>query len=186
MITFPVLSAQAANWLQRQGFQVEAGPGGSPSSRARLILVAESNDEITSPRDAKPKKPKRRSRFAASRRHGVAKDVKAQLVHHRKKDVAARKAGFTKESLAKLFRPISDLINRKSEDVQGFLDPAIRDRLKASNTVIHHGGDTRVLQYHIWDRDQPSIFHRHHFKYEVQYDPVGTKGGTATTNFRVQ
>lgn len=41
------------------------------------------------------------------------------------------------------------------------------------------------MQYHIWDRAQPSIFHRHHFKYEVQYDPVGTKTGTATTNFSI-
>lgn len=90
---------------------------------------------------------------------------------------------FTSESLAKLFRPVSNLINRKNDDPDGLLDAAIRDRLKASNAVIRHGSDTRVLQYHIWDRDQPSIFHRHHFKYEVQYDPAGTKAGTATTNF---
>jgi 5-methylcytosine-specific restriction endonuclease McrA len=90
---------------------------------------------------------------------------------------------FGKDSLAKLFRPTSDLVNGKVDDVDGLLDPAVRDRLKASNTVIRHGGDTRVLQYHIWDRQQPGIFHKHHFKYEVQYDPFGTKAGTNNTNF---
>lgn len=92
---------------------------------------------------------------------------------------------FPKSDLITLLRPISDLINGKVEDPEGVLDPAIRVRLRASNTIIPHGGDTRVLQYHIWDRAQPSIFHRHHFKYEVQHDSVGTKAGTARTNFCV-
>lgn len=90
---------------------------------------------------------------------------------------------FTRDSLAQIFRPVSDVLNRKVDDVDELLDPAVRERLRASNTVIHHGGDIRVLQYHIWNRDQPGIFHRHHFKYEVQFDPAGTKAGTATTNF---
>jgi hypothetical protein len=85
--------------------------------------------------------------------------------------------------LIRALGPIADLINGKVEDSRAMLDPAIRDRLKASNTVVRHGGDTRVLQYHIWDRAQPTIFNRLHFKYEVQYDPFGTKAGTATTNF---
>ena len=172
-----------SNWFQRQGFQAEASPDGSPSSRARLILVEESSDDITLHRDVKPKRPKARVGLTGSRRSGMVKGVKTPVVRLRKVISTARKAGFTKDSLAKLFRPVSDLINRKIDDVDELLDPAIRDRLKASNTVIHHGGYTRVLQYHIWDRDQPSIFHRHHFKYEVQYDPAGTKAGTATTNF---
>ncbi|HZM05677.1 MAG TPA: HNH endonuclease [Candidatus Saccharimonadales bacterium] len=92
---------------------------------------------------------------------------------------------FTKESLAELFRPISDLINGKIEDASEVLDPAIRDRLKASNTFVRHGSDTRVLQYHIWDRAQPTIFHRHHFKFEVQHDPFGTMAGSATENFSI-
>jgi 5-methylcytosine-specific restriction endonuclease McrA len=93
---------------------------------------------------------------------------------------------FTKDSLAKLFRPISDLINGNEEDDGGLLDPAIRNLLKASTTLVPHSRDVRVLQFHIWARDQPSIFHRHHFKYAIQYDPFGTIGGTATKNFTVE
>ena len=95
-------------------------------------------------------------------------------------------AAFTKESLEKSFRPISDLINGKLPDEDGLLDPAVAGLLKASRAVIPHGGDTRVLQFHINARAQPSIFHPHHFKYAVQYDPFGTKAGSATKNFCIE
>jgi hypothetical protein len=93
---------------------------------------------------------------------------------------------FTKASLEKTFRPISDLINGRMPDDDGMLDPAVAGLLKASRAVILHSGDTRVLQFHINARAQPSVFHPHHFKYAVQYDPFGTKGGTATKNFCIE
>lgn len=93
---------------------------------------------------------------------------------------------FTKDSLVKLYRPISDLINGKAPDEKPLLDPALCGLLRASNTVIPHSGDVRVLQYHINAHGQPTMFHRHHFKYAVQYDPSGTKGGTANKNFCIE
>jgi hypothetical protein len=95
-------------------------------------------------------------------------------------------SAFTKDSLVKLFRPISDLINGNVADEDELLDPVIRNLLKASTTLVAHSRDVRVLQFHIWARDQPSIFHRHHFKYAIQYDPFGTMGGTATKNFTIE
>ena len=95
-------------------------------------------------------------------------------------------AVFTKESLEKTFRPISDLINGKLPDTEGLLDPAVAGLLKASRAVLAHSGDTRVLQFHINARAQPTVFHPHHFKYAVQYDPFGTKAGTATKNFCIE
>ncbi len=93
---------------------------------------------------------------------------------------------FTKESLEKAFRPISDLINGKLPDQSGLMDEAIAGLLKASRAVSPHSKDTRVLQFHINARAQPTIFHPHHFKYAVQYDPFGTIGGTATKNFVIE
>jgi|CZKQ01.1.fsa_nt_gi 5-methylcytosine-specific restriction endonuclease McrA len=82
-------------------------------------------------------------------------------------------------------RRFSDIINGKAPNV-GILDPAIQSRLRASNVVSPHGTDGRVLQYHIWDRAQPDIFDKKHFKYEVQHDPIARYSGTATTNFCIQ
>lgn len=93
---------------------------------------------------------------------------------------------FTKPSLEATFRPLSDLINDKLPDDEGLLDPAVAGLLRASRAVIPHSQDTRVLQFHINARAQPTIFHPHHFKYAVQYDPFGTKGGTATKNFCIE
>jgi hypothetical protein len=93
---------------------------------------------------------------------------------------------FQRDELIEVFQPFSDLINRKTNDDEKLLDASIRSRLKASNTVSPHGTDGRVLQYHIWDREQPDIFAKKHFKYEVQHDPVQRYSGTANTNFAVQ
>jgi len=93
---------------------------------------------------------------------------------------------FQRVELIEVFQPFSDLINRKTNDDEKLLDTSIRSRLKASNTVSPHGTDGRVLQYHIWDREQPDIFAKKHFKYEVQHDPVQRYSGTANTNFSVQ
>jgi hypothetical protein len=95
-------------------------------------------------------------------------------------------AVFTKEKLVALYRPISDLINGKVADDEGLLDPAVAGLLKASRAVTPHSRDTRVLQFHINARAQPSVFHPHHFKYAVQYDPFGTMAGTATKNFCIE
>jgi len=93
---------------------------------------------------------------------------------------------FTKQSLEMLFRPTSDLINGKLPDEGGLLDPSVAGLLKASRAVTPHSRDTRVLQFHINARAQPSVFHPHHFKYAVQYDPFGTMAGTATKNFCIE
>ena len=93
---------------------------------------------------------------------------------------------FSPEELFPLVRPFSEVINGKDPVGIRLLDPVVRTRLKASNTVIRHGTDGRILQYHIWDRVQPDIFDKRHFKYEVQHDAVGRYSGTATTNFAIQ
>lgn len=93
---------------------------------------------------------------------------------------------FTKSSLDKTFRPLSDLINGKLPDDEELLDPAVAGLLKASRAVIPHSQDTRVLQFHINSRVQPTVFHKHHFKYAVQHDPFGTMAGTATKNFCIE
>ena len=93
---------------------------------------------------------------------------------------------FTQNELLPIMRRFSDVINGKLAD-SGSLDPAIQSRLRASNVVSPHGTDSRVLQYHIWDRAQPDIFDKKHFKYEVQHDPVGRYGGKRpTANFCIQ
>ena len=93
---------------------------------------------------------------------------------------------FTKVSLEQAYRPISDLINGKLPDRDGLLDPAVAGLLKAGRAVYPHSKDTRVLQFHINARAQPTIFHPHHFKYAVQYDPFGTIGDTAAKNFVIE
>jgi len=100
--------------------------------------------------------------------------------------VAAKSETFSKEKLIAAYRPFAELINGKVADEKGLLDPAMIGLLRASKTVEPHGGDTRVLQFHINAKAQPSIFHRDHFKYAVQYDPFGTKAGTATKNFCIE
>lgn len=175
--------AAAVQWFQRRGFQLEAEADGSPTGTARLILVKGSRADAASNVVKSPKKPQRKSRNTAPPKKLPTRQPKPGATERM---IKTRSANFTKESLAKLFRPISDLLNGKLEDAEALLDPAIRDLFKASTTLVRHSKDTRVLQYHIWARDQPGIFHRHHFKYAIQYDPLGTMGGTATKNFTIE
>ena len=175
--------ADVTGWFQRRDFRFEPMPDGSTLLRGRLRLIWESSEPVTVDQIAKSRKVGKVSNEGARKVNKVAKPTKRKRQPLSKPEGGSAAGAFSKEPLAKLLRPVSDMINGKLADVDELLDPSVRERLRASNTFMHHGGDTRVLQYHIWDRDQPSIFHRHHFKYEVQYDPAGTKAGTATTNF---
>lgn len=52
------------------------------------------------------------------------------------------------------------------------LPPPIGGRLKLQRVAMGHGTDIRVLLYHVWDRQQPTLLDKHHFSYGVVFDPI--------------
>lgn len=47
----------------------------------------------------------------------------------------------------------------------------ILKRLKFSRVTQRHGTDTRILVYHMWDKNQPPVLNRQHLNYSVIFDP---------------
>jgi hypothetical protein len=158
-------------WFGNRGFTITTHNG---HTSAFLVLVEETNASLR-----ELSQPKRQASRSSSSRI-VAKGQTSRLIVPRE-----HRTDFLKDALSALFRPLSDFINRKNRDFGEVLDGDVHENLTASRVFVRHGGDTRVLQFHIWHRYQPTIFHPKHYKYEVQYDPYGTMAGSPTENFSI-